>query len=64
MKRFYIALTWGGVAFISLAVDLGLWITQHKGLKDISINIVIGIFCIIAFIMFIRNAKKDINKYH
>jgi hypothetical protein len=63
MKRFYVALTWGGVAFILLALDLAFWFTYHKGLKDVSINIAIGVLCIVAFVMFIRNAKKDINMY-
>lgn len=63
MKRFYIALAWGGAAFILLALDLALWFTYHKELKDVSINITIGILCIVAFVMFIRKAKKDINTY-
>lgn len=61
MKRFFIALAWGGIAFISLAADLAFLLNHPKGLKDVSISIAIGILCLVAFGMFIRNAKKDIN---
>jgi hypothetical protein len=57
MKRFYIALFWAGVAFLSLAIDIGLWITK---ILNVFANIAIGALCVVAFILFFYHAKKDI----
>lgn len=62
MKRFDIALVWAGFAFISSGLAVILWIIYHKELINIAINSAVSIFCIIAWIIFVRNAKKDINE--
>jgi len=61
MKRFYIAIAWGSVAFLSLAFDITLWLIHHAELKNIIINSVVGVFCVISWVMYIRNTKKDIK---
>lgn len=61
MRRFYVSLAWGSLAFVSLALDVVRWLVYHQELKDIVINSAIGVLCVISFVFFIKNAKKDIN---